>query len=646
MQTAGGDDDLTAEPSASAEPLLPNRTIISLVFIGIVLGGWLLYGWHIGQRGLWSSHEGRAAQNAKEILDSGDWLVPRLFTGDPELQKPPLYYWMVAGIGWLQNDRVNAIAVRLPATLSAIACLAIVFWLGWKMWDIEAGIWGTVILACTTRFAWLARVGRIDMPLCLVVVGVLALFWKADMARRQSGGDPPRGLTRLVYLLLAAGVLLKGPVALVLAGLPIASYLWIARVPIFPVAHRGWWKTWCWLRVPSGTLLLLTLTVPWFVAASIATEGAFFWDFFIYHNLERAVGSSEALKSGPVWFYLPRLFVDGFPWSLLLPALWLSLARHRSRWLPSSLRKGLAPNQDPNYLFLFCWAVSQFLFLSFVSFKRADYLLPVFPAIALLLGGWLRERGWRRQTERMVSRILHPRRRKLVALSAAALATITAPLLVWLGIEFQENGLVDTLVRIDVLRDHLNETDLFMISHVERIVRGNGPILFIGGIVIVASVWLVQTGWHQSLHRRLLVGLGLPWVVGFLFQVHVLLPALDPLREMSRFARSIRAVAGPNQVVHYFGKFDSDLAFHIGKPARAFENWEEMAALSERPEECFVVIKASQWEWIERDPRTAGWVPIVDNTKLAFGGHRDHRLLLSTRPARTAQRLDAGKSAR
>ncbi|MBY0585636.1 glycosyltransferase family 39 protein [bacterium] len=599
-------------------------SVIAIVMV--IVFGWTLFGWHVAQRGLWSSHEGRAAQNAQSILDDGNWLVPRLFTGEIENQKPPLYYWLVASLGILHDREVDPLCVRLPAAVAGVAGLVVVYLLGQRMWSIETGLAAAGILACTTRYAWLARVGRIDMLLCLVVMLCLYLFWQSADPRGSR-----RRLSWWVYVLLAVGVLLKGPIAILLFALPVGSYLLFMGEPIFPGLQARGWKTWRELRILPGSALLLAIASPWFIYITWLTGGEFFWSFFVYHNVERAVGSSEALKSGPIWFYIPRLFVDAFPWSILLPVCWVSLWKHREDWLPPGQNRSLQPIVQPQVLFLLCWGVSHFVLLSLVSFKRADYLLPAFPPVALLLAGWLADRTARIHSDSFVAKIRHPRRRRrLIIASAGCLTLLLVPILIWAGIEFQENSFVDSLLKIDLLSDHLNETDRFMMSHVELAMRESWPLLVIGGVVLIVSVWLVHTGWHEGLEARLLVGLGLPWVVGFFFQVHVLLPALDPLREMSRFARAIRAVAGPDTTVYYFGKFDSDLAFHIGRPARAIEDWDELAQLSTKRENCFVVMKASQKEWIQRDPRTAHWITVVDNRKIAFGGHRDHRLLLAS----------------
>ena len=81
---------------------------------------YLLFFHRLADRDLWSSHEARAGMDAQTVLDDGAWGLPHLFSGEPELQKPPLYYWLVAAIAWLRGGTVDAWAVRLPAAGSAV----------------------------------------------------------------------------------------------------------------------------------------------------------------------------------------------------------------------------------------------------------------------------------------------------------------------------------------------------------------------------------------------------------------------------------------------------------------------------------------------------------------------------------------------
>src|SRR5436190_22951197 len=86
----------------------------------------LLFFYRLADRDLWNSHEARAAMDAQTLLSDGAWGLPRLFDGRVELQKPPLYYWLVAGIAWLRGGAVDAWAVRLPAALAASGCVGVV----------------------------------------------------------------------------------------------------------------------------------------------------------------------------------------------------------------------------------------------------------------------------------------------------------------------------------------------------------------------------------------------------------------------------------------------------------------------------------------------------------------------------------------
>ncbi|MGH7226583.1 MAG: glycosyltransferase family 39 protein, partial [Gemmataceae bacterium] len=117
---------------------------------------------------MWSSHEARAAMDAQTILDDGDWGLPRLYDGRLELQKPPLYYWLVAALARLRGGGVDAWAVRLPSAASALLCvLAVAVGLSIGRRRAAAGVLAAAVLATAVHFTWLARIGRIDMPLTL-----------------------------------------------------------------------------------------------------------------------------------------------------------------------------------------------------------------------------------------------------------------------------------------------------------------------------------------------------------------------------------------------------------------------------------------------------------------------------------------------
>lgn len=323
-----------------------------------------LFFWRLGDRDLWSSHEARAAMDAASLLaDDGDGL-PRLHDGRRELQKPPLFYWLVAAAAQMTGE-VDALAVRLPAALSAAALVALVtLAVGWRLKRPVAGLVAGLTLATGVHFPWLARIGRIDMPLALAVtVASLALLHGPHSSRR--------GLTLLVgYLACAAGVLLKGPIGVVLPAVVVAAVL---------LAEGEWpavWELAAWRRVLArygvawGAGVVLLVVLPVFAWMEHASGGEFSREFLWHHNVERGLGGSR-LRSHPWWQYLGYLAL------YLLPATPVLLAAGATwrTWRDDRLaRLGLA------------WLVGVVAVLSAAHFKRADYLLPAYPGAAIFLG--------------------------------------------------------------------------------------------------------------------------------------------------------------------------------------------------------------------------------------------------------------------
>ena len=147
------------------------RTLLKLLAVTALLYFLMFHG--LGTRELWSSHEARAAQDAQSLLDSGDWRLPHLFDGRAELQKPPLYYWITASIGWMRGT-VDELTVRLPAVLGSILTGLALFFLLRQSGNPRAG--------------WLAR----SAPTRKFLPPLLC--WHPDRwARcREGGGVPAR----------------------------------------------------------------------------------------------------------------------------------------------------------------------------------------------------------------------------------------------------------------------------------------------------------------------------------------------------------------------------------------------------------------------------------------------------------------------
>ncbi len=336
------------------------RRYSPVLCLGLLAG--FLFFYRLADRDLWSSHEARAAQDAQSILSDGCWGLPRLFDGHAEFQKPPLYYWLVALLGGWRGG-VDAWTVRLPAALCGLGGVLVMYLFGSRVGRPIAGFVAAVILATAEHYTWLARVGRIDMPLTLAVTLALGGYYLGR--RNASAGRSAWGWLLVAYLATAAALLLKGPIGVVLPLAVIFVHRLITPPPRRPATRSSlWW----------GVPLLLALVVPWYLWVGIHTDGQFYRVFFWYHNIERGLHGTSASHAHPFWFYGPRLAEDFLPWSpFLLLAGWFLLRRPAWR-------------HEPEVRFGLVWLLSMTALLSCMRFKRADYLLPAFPGAALFLG--------------------------------------------------------------------------------------------------------------------------------------------------------------------------------------------------------------------------------------------------------------------
>ncbi len=344
----------------------------------------LLFFFQLGGRDLTSSHEARAAQNAQSMLDTGEWGLPVAFDGTIDLQKPPGYYWMAAAAGWLNGGRMDAWTTRLPAAIAGFATVLLVF--GFLRKRPAAAWTAAMVLATAVHFTAIARTARIDVPLtCAVAVSLIAFYRGCDRSARHR-----HAWHALSAVAAAAGVMLKGPVALALIGPAAVAFLLVERLPFF--SPRGTVGQASSLSALLGVLIVAALALPWFLWANHTTGGELVREFFWHHNIDRFAGTSAALATHPGWYYVPRFAADFLPWT---PALVFLIA-----W---SLRTG-AWRHDRLFRFGLIWFATMFVVLSAAGFKRADYLLPLYPGAAIAFGcaaeAWRRSRAEQRSVRR------------------------------------------------------------------------------------------------------------------------------------------------------------------------------------------------------------------------------------------------------
>jgi 4-amino-4-deoxy-L-arabinose transferase-like glycosyltransferase len=342
----------------------PSSKRLTLFALLACIGLFFLFFYRLADRDLWSSHEARAAMDAQTVLDGPDWALPHLYDGQAELQKPPLYYWLVAGFAALHGGEVEAWDVRLPAALAALGCVCVLTWLGWERGRLLAGFLAGTALATAVHFTWLARIGRIDMPLTLTVVTAVTAFHLSKCRHRLL-------YLFIGYVAVAAAVLLKGPVGLVLPAVVVGLYRMLEgrqengllSSPLAAMRGLGlWW----------GIPLVIALTLPWFLWANHHTGGEFFRVFFWEHNVERGLGGGR-FRGHPWWYYAPLFTSDFLPWTPLLFVAFILACKYRILHTDAEARLGLI------------WFLGVFVVLCCARYKRPDYLLPAYPGAALFL---------------------------------------------------------------------------------------------------------------------------------------------------------------------------------------------------------------------------------------------------------------------
>ncbi len=326
---------------------------------------WLLFVYNLSALPLTDPDEGRYAVISREMLQTGDWLLPRLF-GLPYLEKPPLLYWLTAAS--FEMFGTNEFAARLAPSIAAAIGVIAAGLFGSKYFGSRAGLLACLVLGTSGLYVVLARTLLTDMLFATgISVALLAFHW----ARERGEGS---GFA-VAWLGLALAVLSKGPAAVVLAALVVGidsiadrSFSWVRRPGL-------------WLTLP----IFLVVALPWFVV--VQHRYPEFFSFYLWkEHLNRAAGSEH---SRPFYWYVPILLGGFLPWTPLAIGA-----------VPDWLRTARMPSPDGTVVrFLLVWAAVVFVVFSLAVGKLSTYILPMFTPLALLVAYTLNspvDRGWLR----------------------------------------------------------------------------------------------------------------------------------------------------------------------------------------------------------------------------------------------------------
>ena len=329
----------------------------------------------LGLYPLYDPSESRYAEMGRKMLETKNWITPLIDYGVPFWGKPPLTVWMTASSLWLGGD--NEFFARLPSFILSLAMTWIIF----HLTSIQRGrdkAWNSIIILGSTALFFVMS-GAVAMDVCLTfgITLALAAFWLALHDNKALWGY-------LFFVGLSIGLLAKGPVTLVLTGITIG--LWTVMT--------GEWLA-VWKRLPwlKGILLMLCISVPWYLLAEYETPG-FLKYFFIGEHWQRFTipnwqgdlyGHGHARQRGIIWFFW---LLAAFPWSFIFLKIVLNaLIKRKSAELLHS--------NNSWRLYCLLWMLSPLLFFSFSANLIWTYALPALPGFALLLADWLEQPKYR-----------------------------------------------------------------------------------------------------------------------------------------------------------------------------------------------------------------------------------------------------------
>ena len=335
-------------------PLTRSASLLLLAVFAVLWFGNLDY------RKLVRPDEGRYAEIPREMAVSGDWLTPRL-NGIKYFEKPPLQYWATAAAYKIFGE--HEWTVRLWPALTGFAGVLLTCFLGAALFGATTGLYAGLVLATSMGYMFVAHIATLDMGFAFFMTFAMGGFLLG-----LSDRTPARTQRRWIYLAwvgMALAVLSKGLAGVVLPLLALGVYVVLQRD----------WSIVRKMRPITGGLLFLAIAAPWFIAVS-AVNPEFPSFFFVHEHFARFLTKVHK-RVAPWWYFFPILALGMLPWLLLM------LDAFRRAWRQPSAG-GMHAGR-----FLIIWSVAIFAFFSASSSKLPSYILPIFPALALLVAARL-----------------------------------------------------------------------------------------------------------------------------------------------------------------------------------------------------------------------------------------------------------------
>ncbi|MES2162305.1 MAG: glycosyltransferase family 39 protein [Pseudomonadota bacterium] len=486
----------------------------------------------LGVRTLVPPDEGRYAEMAREMFSTGDWITTRL-NGIKYFEKPPLQTWMnaasfaVFGLGEWQ--------ARLWTGLCGLGGVLLTGYAGNRVFGARAGFYAALALGSSLFWVASGQIDSLDMSLSGMMTVVLCAVMVAQ--RDGAAASERRNWMLVCWAGMALAVLAKGLIGLVLPGAVLVLYS----------ALSGDLAIWKRLHLGKGLLLFFAVATPWFVLVALRNpEQPYF--FFVHEHWERFFLKTHHREGA--WYYFFVMLVPGIvPWLGLLPqALWGAVRRERNGVFQPKL-------------LLLIWAVFIFFFFSYSSSKLPGYILPIFPALALLIAVDLENAS---------------RRSRMIA----------AGLLVLIGVA----GVAAVPQMVTMAVRHPEETALL---------EAYQPWVLMAGIVAAAGGALALL--HARHLRRDLTVLTMA-IAGFV-ATQLILTGFEPYGKM----RSGKAVAlkmlpelKPDTKIYSVNTYEQSMTFYLQRTVVLVDYWDEFTfGLRQQPELSIPTVEAFVVQWNE-----------------------------------------------
>ncbi|MBV9571009.1 MAG: glycosyltransferase family 39 protein [Alphaproteobacteria bacterium] len=309
--------------------------------------------------------ESRFAQASKQMIESGNYVDIR-FSTVPRYNKPVGIYWaQAAATRTFGHPPFNQIwTYRLPSLLGGILAVLLTYWSARAFASRETALLAGALLALTVALSAEAQMATTDALLLATIVAAQGFLLRTYLfARGRLPSGPTLATALACWATIGAGVLMKGPVLLVV-------------VALTALAICLWDRDWRWLlrlRFAWGIPVALAVVLPWAIAIAFASHGAFY-QRSLGHDFAAKILTGQESHGAPPGYYLALFSVTFWPSTLFaLPAIGAAVVQRA----------------QPPFCFLLAWIVPNWLLFEFVPTKLPHYILPVYPALAMIVACWI-----------------------------------------------------------------------------------------------------------------------------------------------------------------------------------------------------------------------------------------------------------------